>query len=94
MQAYRVETTVQPNSTLTLDNLPFHAGEKVEVIILANPAAERLQADEINLHPLRGTPVIYHDPFEPAVPDSDWDVYNDSTDIFPQVPSAPDHDCP
>ena len=32
MQAYRIETTVQPNHTLTLDNLPFLAGERVEVI--------------------------------------------------------------
>ncbi|MGE0886759.1 MAG: hypothetical protein AB7P14_24835 [Blastocatellales bacterium] len=70
MEAYRVETTVQTGGTLKLQNLPLQEGEKVEVIILVQQSAP----DENN-HPLREMPVIYHDPFEPAVPASEWEVY-------------------
>ena len=37
MEAHRIETTLTQDRTLILDNLPFHAGETVEVIILAQP---------------------------------------------------------
>ena len=37
MQAYRVETTLQQDGTLTLSNLPLHAGETVEVISWCSP---------------------------------------------------------
>ncbi len=32
MQAYRIETEVQQNGILTVQNLPLRAGEAVEVI--------------------------------------------------------------
>ncbi|HEX8237635.1 MAG TPA: hypothetical protein VF600_16880 [Abditibacteriaceae bacterium] len=35
MQAYRIETTIQQDGTLTLQHLPFQAGEPVEIIVLA-----------------------------------------------------------
>ena len=41
MQAYRVETTVAQDGTLTLSNLPLRAGEAIEVIILVQPSAMR-----------------------------------------------------
>ena len=79
MHAYRMETTIQPDHTLTLNGVPFPPGEKVEVIVLSNPVQqitrEQDDAEEANLHPLRGMPIVYHDPFEPAVPESDWEVY-------------------
>ncbi len=34
LQAHRIETTLTQNGTLTLDHLPFQAGEAVEVIVL------------------------------------------------------------
>lgn len=72
MQAYRVESTVQPEGVLTLRNLPLPEGEKVEVIILV-PPPEVEQADK---YPLRGSqPYRYDAPFEPAVPEEDWEVY-------------------
>ncbi|MEP7340258.1 MAG: hypothetical protein ABI977_21175 [Acidobacteriota bacterium] len=71
MQAYRVESTVQPEGVLMLRNLPLPEGEKVEVIILV-PQPKFEKSDQ---YPLRGMPVIYHDPFEPAVPETDWEVY-------------------
>ena len=53
MVAHRVETRLQQDGKLTLDNLPFHAGEAVEIIILA--AQQPVQAT--NRYPLRGTVV-------------------------------------
>ncbi len=37
MEAYRVETIVQTDGTLTVRDLPLPAGEEVEVIILVRP---------------------------------------------------------
>jgi hypothetical protein len=64
MEALRVKTELQQNGTLLLNNLPLRAGQAIEVIILIQPqplpAAER--------YALRGMPVTYTDPFEPAEP--------------------------
>jgi hypothetical protein len=64
MEALRVETKLQQSGTLLLNNLPLRAGQAIEVIILiqpqSQPATER--------YALRGTPVTYTDPFEPAEP--------------------------
>ena len=62
MQAYRVETTLQQDGTLTLSNLPIRAGETVEVIILVQPPV----ALDRQRYPLRGVPVRYVDPTEPV----------------------------
>jgi hypothetical protein len=35
MLAHRIETIISQDKTLTLENLPFHSGEQVEVIILS-----------------------------------------------------------
>ena len=69
MQAYRVETTVEQDGTLTLSNLPLRAGEAVEVIILVPPPV----ALDRQRYPLRGMPLRYVDPTEP-VAQADWEV--------------------
>ena len=69
MQAYRVETTLQKDGTVTLHHLPFQAGEPVEIIILARSS----EAQSSNRYPLRGTPVQYFDPTEP-VAQNDWET--------------------
>jgi hypothetical protein len=43
MQAYHVQTTVANDGSLKLNNLPFPAGESVEVIILKRPSASPRQ---------------------------------------------------
>lgn len=40
-QTYQLETTVQTGGKLVLDNLPFKAGDSVEVTIRAPQPAER-----------------------------------------------------
>jgi hypothetical protein len=69
IQAHRIETTLQQDGTLTLDHLPFQAGEPVEVIILPH----RALAARKNLYPLRGTSIRYDSPLEPIAVD-DWNA--------------------
>ena len=69
MQAYRLETVVQQDGTLTLSNLPLEAGSNIEVIILVQPVA----TPRPSRYPLRGKPITYLDPLEP-VAQSDWSI--------------------
>ena len=68
MQTYRVETQLQKDGTLTLRNLPFQAGESVEVLIVVQAAASQK-----NSYPLRDTSLHYTDPTEP-VAEEDWEA--------------------
>ena len=69
MLAHRVETIVHEDGSLLVKDIPFHAGEVVEVIILPHqPTSTAAKA-----YPLRGTKVEYHNPFKP-VAESDWDA--------------------
>jgi hypothetical protein len=57
MSAYKIETIVSEDGTLTLKGLLFHAGDAVEVIILArspSTAEKAMEQPETNLYPLRG----------------------------------------
>ena len=67
MEALRVETKLQQNGTLLLNNLPLRAGQAIEVIILIQPQT----LPDAARYALRGTPVTYTDPFEPA--ESQWE---------------------
>jgi hypothetical protein len=69
VQAYRIETTVQQDGTVTLKDLPFQAGDSIEVIILTR-SGSTLQKDK---YPLRGTPITYSDPTEPVAVE-DWEA--------------------
>jgi len=70
MKTHRIETTLTENGTLLLQNLPFTAGESVEIIVIKLPS----RPSESNLYPLRGTVYRYDDPFDPAVPLEDWEA--------------------
>lgn len=69
MLAHRIEATIEQSRTLTLENLTFHAGERVEVIILPQPH----RASEQNKYPLRRTTIQFIEPTEPVV-QSDWEA--------------------
>lgn len=69
MQAHRVEATIERNGTLTLENLPFHVGEIVEVIVLARPTA----VPRADRYSLRGEPLRYIASTEP-VAHAEWEV--------------------
>lgn len=65
LQAHRIETTLTQNGTLTLDHLPFQAGEAVEIIVLTTASSQHrvFLQDRATLH---GTLLEYHDPLEPV----------------------------
>lgn len=69
MNAHRVETTIDQDGSLTLNGLPFQAGDEVEVIILERPP----KPNGNNPYPLRGQPVQYDAPTEP-VAENEWDA--------------------
>jgi hypothetical protein len=69
MQAIRVETTIQEDSSLVIEHLPLRAGAEVEVIILV----KSISADGHDSYPLRNIPITYADPTEPVAQD-DWEA--------------------
>ncbi len=69
MHVHRIETTLEQDGTLTLSDLPFHAGESVEVIILSQ--ATFTSSEHQHSYPLRGKPIRYDNPTEPVAQD-DW----------------------
>ena len=67
--AHRIETTLRQDGTLTLEHLPFRAGQAVEVIILSQPGA----AAAADLYPLRGAPFQYERPTE-SIAEDEWEA--------------------
>lgn len=69
MQVYAYEITMKEKGTITLENLPFESGEKVEVIIIprsnSNVSSER--------YPLRGKALTLKEPTAP-IGESDWEA--------------------
>ena len=65
--AHRVELVLTEDGKLSLDRLPFRAGQAVEVIVLPVPAARPVATS------IRGAVVRYDRPTEP-VADADWGV--------------------
>lgn len=72
MEAHRIETIIQPNRTIFLEDLPFDEGKKVEVIVLES---DDINEEQIaNPYPLRGTKYEFDNPFGPVVPLEDWEA--------------------
>ncbi len=69
MKTYRVETTVSNDGTLTIEALPFQAGDKVEVIVRSCEGKQKNGPG----YPLRGQPIRYIEPFESVAEDA-WDA--------------------
>ncbi|KAB8317450.1 hypothetical protein SD81_019330 [Tolypothrix campylonemoides VB511288] len=77
MNTHKIETVLTEDGTLTLQGLPFHAGDAVEVIILQAKTPQHQDAvnsqSEKNRYPLRDTqPYRYDDPTEPVALE-DWE---------------------
>ena len=70
MKAHRLEITLTENGALNLKDLPFQAGESVEIIILENQSSQQ----QANQRKLKGTIIQYEQPFEPAIPSEDWEA--------------------
>lgn len=63
--AHHAKIVISEDGKLSLDQLPFRAGQVVEVIVL--PVTQPAQGD----HSLKGTVICYDRPFEP-VAEQDW----------------------
>ena len=59
---------MQKDGQLTLESLPFHAGETLQVILLPHQVQKVDQQQQ-----LRGSVLQYSDPFSPVAAD-DWEV--------------------
>ena len=68
MEAYRTDAVVRKDGTVTIGNLPFREGQKVEVILLQR---DRVRNGGTS-YALRGEPVEYLDPFEGVAVD-EWE---------------------
>jgi hypothetical protein len=64
----RIEAKLEKDGTLTLEDVPFHAGEVVQVTITPKPDTAAVNSRQR----LRGTPVSYLAPFEPVAAE-DWE---------------------
>jgi hypothetical protein len=69
MSTFRLDTTLIQNGTLTLSDLPFQAGDSVEIIIVPHKSMSAAQTG----YSLRGKVVQYDNPTEP-VAQEDWEV--------------------
>jgi hypothetical protein len=61
--------TLTQDGQLTLDHLPFRAGETVEAVVLTGAPESPAQDCDF----LHGTVIKYFDPFDP-VAEADWEV--------------------
>ncbi len=71
MEAYKTEAVLKEDGIVTIDGLPFHKGEELEVILLQQTGGTNHGAS----YPLRGEPVKYIGPFE-SVAEDDWRASN------------------
>lgn len=69
MVVHRVETTLSQDKTLILQDLPFEAGDNVEIVIFKREQSE----PSTEKYPLRGQKVVYLQPTEP-VAGEDWNM--------------------
>lgn len=85
MTAHRIEATLNQDGKLVLEDLPFRAGDVVEVIIMGNNTKSNGNSGDLIMfksktkshaassYPLRGAVIKYEEPTEP-VGVEDWDA--------------------
>ena len=69
MSTYRVDATLTEDGKITLDDLPFQAGDSVEIIIVTRSS----QSTEKEPYPLRGLVLYYDKPTDP-IAQEDWEA--------------------
>lgn len=69
MWTYCVETTVPSSRMLTIKELPFQAGDKVQIIV----RHRKREQGRYGHYSLRGKPISYSDPFR-SVAEGNWDA--------------------
>lgn len=78
MDTFKTTAKIAKNGTITLDHLPFEEGIEVEITVQVCAAPLELDPDDLSrpaLHnPLMGTVIWHTDPFEPAIPEEEWEM--------------------
>ncbi len=69
MESYKTETTLKPDGSLVLDNLPFSGGERVEVTVTVKTGSAAGGSN----YPLRGRVIRFDQPTAP-VAEGDWEA--------------------
>ncbi|OHB71924.1 MAG: hypothetical protein A2V70_10475 [Planctomycetes bacterium RBG_13_63_9] len=69
MRTYRVQATLSDDGTLTLQEIPFRAGERVEVVLRRREPQQAADAR----YPLHGKPIQYVDPLQ-SVAEDEWEA--------------------
>ncbi len=69
MQTLHLETICSEAGVIILRDLPIKVGDAFEVVVIPWSSAESNQ----NQYPLRGEPLDYLEPFDPAV-ENDWEA--------------------
>lgn len=67
MELHQIQKPVLPNGTIVIDEVPFEAGELINITL-----EKARKIDPNNPYPLRGTPYSYEDPFSPLIDHEDW----------------------
>ncbi|MEL6441505.1 MAG: hypothetical protein AAFQ80_19915 [Cyanobacteria bacterium J06621_8] len=68
MNSHRIKTAITKNGKLSLQNLPFKKGDKVEIII-RQQNKETIDSESL---PLQGTVIRYDDPFKSVISPEEW----------------------
>lgn len=69
MNTYRLETIISKDGTISIKDLPFAVGDRVEVLVRSQEYGQKYQ----KRYPLRGQQIRYIKPFD-SVSESDWTV--------------------
>ena len=75
MEAHRTEAIVQKDGSVTVRGVPFHEGERVDVIVL--PREQPVVRED--RYPLRGSVVRFDQPLDPAAEPGEWEAEGGST---------------
>lgn len=67
MKEHKVKLAVLEDGRIEIEDVPVRKGDYVEVIL-------RIEERTAPTWPLRGMPVKLHQPFAPAVDESEWDA--------------------
>ena len=90
MDTFKTIAKIAKNGTITLHHLPFEEGIEVEITVQICTDRLELDPDDLSrpaLHnPLKGTVIWHIDPFEPAIPEEEWEMLTNDNPLRPADP--------
>ena len=90
MDTFKTTAKIAKNGTITLHHLPFEEGLEVDITVQVCDARLELDPNDLSrpaLHnPLKGTVIWHTDPFEPAIPEEEWEMLANDSPFRPADP--------